>query len=102
MLEGAVELHREKTTLRCERLELRFDEQGQILWARGEGSVTVESPQLHAGAAEVTFDLERSRLLLRGPVQAEQGGVKLQATSAIVDLQSQQLELNDVEGAVTP
>lgn len=101
-LEGQVELHREKATLRCERLELRFDERGQVLWARGEGRVVVESPELRAEAMEATFDLEHSRVLLRGPVRAEQGGVRLKAASASVDLFGQQLEMSEVEGSVTP
>jgi lipopolysaccharide export system protein LptA len=102
LLEGRVELRRERATLRCQRLELRFDERGQVLWARGAGGVLVETPELRAEAEEATFELERSRVQLRGPVRAQQGGLRLTAAGASVDLFGQQLELSEVEGAVTP
>jgi lipopolysaccharide export system protein LptA len=102
LLEGRVELRREQATLRCQRLELRFDAQGQVLWARGAGGVLVETPELRAEAEEATFELAQSRVQLRGPVRAQQGGLKLEAAGASVDLFGQQLELTEVRGSVGP
>lgn len=62
----------------------------------------VEAPDLRAEATEATFDLARSRVQLRGPVRAQRGGLRLTAAGASVDLFGQQLELSEVEGAVTP
>ncbi|MCU0656883.1 MAG: hypothetical protein MUF64_17000 [Polyangiaceae bacterium] len=101
-LEGQVELQRDGATLRCRRLELRFDGRGQVEWARGEGDVVVDSAELHAEATEATFDLEQSRVLLRGPVRARRGGVELTASEGTVDLFGQQLELSEVEASVRP
>ncbi|MCS6900599.1 MAG: LptA/OstA family protein [Myxococcales bacterium] len=102
LLEGRVELRRKDATLRCQRLELRFDPQGQVLWARGTGRVLVETPELYAEAEEATFELAQSRVQLRGPVRAQKRGLKLEAAWASVDLFGQQLELTEVQGAVEP
>lgn len=99
-LEEHVTLRRAAATLRCPRVELRFDAQGQVTWAQGSGGVTVDDRDLHAEAAEVSFDLEKRSMILRGSVRVQKAGARLTAASATVDLVHQQIELTDVEGAV--
>lgn len=99
-LEGQVTLRRSDTTLRCPKIDLRFDAQGQITWAQGTGGVSVEGRDLRAEAAQVSFDLDRQALVLRGDVRLQKSGVRLTAAEATVDLQRQQIELTQVEGAI--
>ncbi len=101
-LEGQVELHRRDAVVRCPRLSLTFDAQGQILSAIASGGVTLQAGELHASAAEARFDGGPQLVRLSGSVQAQQGGLRLTASSATLDLVRQQLDLTDIEGVAGP
>lgn len=99
-LVGNVRLARGELKVACPRIEVKYDEQPRVTWARGVGGVQADIKGVHAEAPEVELDLARHTLDLRGGVRLTRGQGWLQAEQASIDTRSAKVTLKDVRGAI--
>ncbi len=99
-LEGHVALEKGAVTLRCPRVDVRYDKVPNVTWARGSGGVVAEVKGTHAEAPEVEIDLTTHQLELRGGVRITRGEGWITAERASVDLQTYKVSMTLVKGAV--
>jgi lipopolysaccharide export system protein LptA len=100
LLTGHVELRRGTTTLRCARVEVRYDESPKVLWARGSGGVEAEVKGVRVTAPEVEIDLAARALTLKGGVRMAHGEGWISADRATVDMASGKVSMTEVKGSL--
>src|SRR5690349_14285994 len=66
VLSGNVLLSKGDLSVRCARVDVKFDTTPHIRWAKGSGGVTADVRGVHAEAPDVEFDVVRQTLELRG------------------------------------
>lgn len=100
-LSGGVVLVRGELMVSCEQIELRYDDDAQVTWAKGSGGVVAKLRDIRAEAKEVSLDLGRNLLELGGGVRVVQGrGGRLEATRATLDLATSKMSFHEVRGAL--
>lgn len=100
VLTGAVSLSRGEMTVRCPRIDLRFDHTPHLTWAKGSGGVAADVRGVHAEAPEVELDLVKQTLELRGGVRLKRGQGWLQADRATIDMATAKVTASQVKGAI--
>src|SRR5690606_3757964 len=100
-LSGNVVLVRGELTVTCQDIELRYDDDGQVTWAKGTGGVVARMKDIRAEAKEVSLDLGRNLLELGGGVRVTQGrGARLEASRATLDIAASKMSFHEVRGAL--
>lgn len=97
---GKVSLRRGDLKVRCQKLEVRYDEGPSIVFAKGMGGVEAELRGIRAEAPEVEIDLSRNWLELRGGVRIAQGSGFLKAASGSIDLGTSKVKLTGIQGSI--
>ena len=100
LLTGHVKLSRGAITLRCARVEVRYDASPKVLWARGSGGVVAEVKGVRVEAPEVEIDLAARALTLQGGVRMAQGEGWITAEKASVDMGSGKVSMTEVKGSL--
>lgn len=100
VLTGAVSLSKGEMTVRCPRIDLRFDHTPHLKWAKGSGGVAADVRGVHAEAPEVELDLVKQTLELRGGVRLKRGQGWLQADRATIDMATAKVTASQVKGAI--
>ncbi len=101
VLSGKVSLARGELSLRCPRIEAKFDGGGaRVTWARGTGGVVAEVKGVHAEATEFDLDLDKQHLSLRGGVRLFRAGGWLSADGAEFDLAAGKVSMTSVKASV--
>ncbi len=98
VLTGKVSLARGDLTVRCPRLDLRFDQAPHLRWAKGSGGVSADVRGVHAEAPDVELDLGKQVLELRGGVKLSRGQSWLQAESVTINILTGKVTANQVKG----
>jgi lipopolysaccharide export system protein LptA len=102
-LTGHVKLARGAMTLRCERVDARYDEKHdkpRVSWVKGTGGVVAEIKGVKAEAPEVEIDLVARSMALRGGVKITHGEGFLQAERASIDIATGRVSMTDVKGSI--
>lgn len=100
VLTGNVLLAKGDLSVKCPRLDLRFDHAPHLSWAKGSGGVAADVRGVHAEAPEVELDLTKQVLELRGGVKLTRGQGFLQAESATIHLLTAKVTATQVKGQV--
>ncbi len=100
VLTGKVVLSKGDLKVSCPRIDLKFNLQPHITWAKGSGGVMADVRGVHAEAPEVTLDLVKQSLELRGGVRLSRGQGWLQAEKATIDIASAKVTLTQVKGSL--
>lgn len=100
VLTGHVSLHRGATTLRCARVDVRYDESPKVVWARGSGGVVAEVKGVRVTAPEVEIDLAARALTLKGGVRMAHGDGWISAEKATVDMATGRVSMTEVKGSL--
>jgi lipopolysaccharide export system protein LptA len=99
-LTGKVTLSKGDLVVSCPRIDLRFDQNPHLTWARGSGGVTADVRGVHAEAPSVELDLIRQVLDLRGGVKLTRGQGWMTADTARIDITTAKVSLTQVKGAI--
>lgn len=100
LLTGAVALKKGDVSVKCPRLEVKFDTTPHVTWAKGAGGVAADVRGVHAEAPEVEVDLVRQSLELRGGVRLSRGQGFIQADKATIDLATAKVTATQVRGTI--
>lgn len=101
VLSGKVFLARGDLSLRCPRIEAKFDAAGsKVTWARGSGGVVADVKGIHAESTEFDLDLDKQHLSLRGGVRLFRAGGWLSADGAELDLAAGKVTMTMVKASV--
>src|SRR5262249_51721330 len=93
LLTGHVKLEKGTMTVRCPRVDVRYDQVPHVTWAKGTGGVSAEVKGVKAEAPEVELDLAGQRLELRGGVKLRRGEGWLAAEQATIHLATAKVSL---------
>jgi lipopolysaccharide export system protein LptA len=100
VLTGRVRLARGAITVRCPRVDVRYDHVPHVTWAKGTGGVIAEVKGVKAEAPEVELDLAAKTMELRGGVKLTRGEGWITAERASVHLSTAKVTLIDVKGSI--
>ncbi len=100
VLTGHVELAGGAMSLRCPRVDVRYDHVPHVTWARGTGGVVAEVSGVRAEAPEVEVDVAARALELRGGVRLTRGEGWLTADRARIDLATGKVSMSEVKGSI--
>lgn len=100
VLTGNVLLAKGDLSVKCPRLDLKFDHAPHLSWAKGSGGVAADVRGVHAEAPEVELDLTKQVLELRGGVKLSRGQGFLQAESATINILTAKVTATQVKGQV--
>jgi lipopolysaccharide export system protein LptA len=100
LLSGKVQLQRGQLTIRCDRVEARYDDAPNVTWARATGDVTAELGELHARAHEAELLVRSRTLVLRSGVKIRRGGAWMEAREAQIDFGTGRITLEQVTGSI--
>ncbi len=100
VLTGNVLLAKGDLSVKCPRLDLKFDHTPHLSWAKGSGGVAADVRGVHAEAPEVELDLTKQVLALRGGVKLSRGQGFLQAESATINILTAKVTATQVKGQV--
>jgi hypothetical protein len=87
-------------SVRCPRVELRFDRTPHVTWVRGSGGVSADVRGVHAEAPTVELDMSKQLLELRGGVKLTRGQGWLTADTARIDIGTGKVTLSQVKGSI--
>lgn len=100
VLTGNVLLAKGDLSVKCPRLDLKFDHAPHLSWAKGSGGVAADVRGVHAEAPEVELDLTKQVLELRGGVKLSRGQGFLQAESATINILTAKVTATQVKGQI--
>jgi lipopolysaccharide export system protein LptA len=101
VLSGKVAMARGELSLKCPRIEAKFDGAGtRVTWAKGSGGVVADVKGVHAEATEFDLDVDKQHLALRGGVRLYRSGGWLAADGADFDLAAGKLSMTNVKASV--
>jgi len=100
VLTGNVTLSKGDLSVRCPRVELRFDRTPHVTWVRGSGGVSADVRGVHAEAPTVELDMSKQLLELRGGVKLTRGQGWLTADTARIDIGTGKVTLSQVKGSI--
>ena len=99
-LEGEVRLQQGNQQLSCATLTLRLDEGHRPLQLSASGALSLRSGLGELRGDELSIDLQRGTLELRGSVELRRAGVTLQAAKLQLDTRRRQLTLERPRGTI--
>lgn len=100
VLSGNVRLSKGAVSVSCPRVEARFDDAQQIVWAKGTGGVVAESRGARAEAPEVELTLGTQTVELRGGVRIARGTGWIKADRATIHMGTGKVSMTDVKGSL--
>ncbi len=100
LLTGQVVLQKGDLSVRCPRVELKFDTTPHLDWAKGSGGVVADVRGVHGEAPEVELDLKKQVLELRGGVKLSRGQGWIQADKATIELATARVTATQVKGSI--
>jgi lipopolysaccharide export system protein LptA len=100
VLSGNVRLSKGAISVSCPRVEARFDDAQQIVWAKGTGGVIAETRGARAEAPEVELDLGKQIVELRGGVRIARGAGWIKADRATIHMGTGKISMEDVKGSL--
>jgi lipopolysaccharide export system protein LptA len=100
VLSGNVRLSKGAMSVSCPRVEARFDDAQQIVWAKGTGGVIAETRGARAEAPEVELDLGKQLVDLRGGVRIARGAGWIKADRATIHMGTGKISMEDVKGSL--
>jgi lipopolysaccharide transport protein LptA len=100
VLTGQVSLAKGDLSVKCPRLDLKFDNTPAVNWAKGSGGVVADIRGVHAQAPEVEVDMTKQILELRGGVKLSRGQGWIEANRATIDLATAKVTAHQVKGSV--
>jgi lipopolysaccharide export system protein LptA len=100
VLSGNVRLTKGAMSVSCPRVEARYDDAPQIVWARGTGGVVAEIRGARAEAPEVELDLGKQIVELRGGVRIARGAGWIKADRATIHMATGKVSMTDVKGSL--
>ncbi|MBL8605909.1 MAG: hypothetical protein JNL38_01255 [Myxococcales bacterium] len=100
VLTGQVSLAKGDLSVKCPRLDLKFDNTPHVAWAKGSGGVSADVRGVHAEAPEVELDLVKQILELRGGVKLTRGQGWIEANRVTIDLATAKVTAHQVKGSV--
>lgn len=100
ILTGKVVLSKGDMTVRCPRVELKFDATPHVRWAKGSGGVVADVRGVHGEAPEVELDLVKQILEMRGGVKLSRGQGWIQAEKATIELATARVTATQVKGSI--
>lgn len=99
-LRGNVELSRGDFKVRCDKVEIEYDDDLEVARAKGTGGVVAQGKGVVAEAPEVTLDLAARTASLEGGVRIKQKSAGVLAERATVHLDSGRVVLYKVKGTL--
>lgn len=100
ILTGNVQLQKGDLSVKCPRVDLKFDTTPHVTWIKGSGGVAADIRGVHAEAPEVELNLGKQILELRGGVKLSRGQGFIQADRATIDLSTAKVTAQQVKGSV--
>jgi lipopolysaccharide export system protein LptA len=100
VLTGKVVLSKGDMTVRCPRVDLKFDATPHVRWAKGSGGVVADVRGVHGEAPEVELDMVRQVLEMRGGVRLSRGQGWIQAERASIELTTARVTASQVKGSI--
>ncbi len=100
LLTGQVVLTKGELSVRCPRVDLKFDATPHLEWAKGSGGVVADVRGVHAEAPEVELDVRKQLLSLRGGVRISRGQGFIQADKATIELATARVTATQVKGSI--
>jgi lipopolysaccharide export system protein LptA len=100
ILTGHVVLSKGDMSVKCPRVELKFDTSPHLNWAKGSGGVVADVRGVHGEAPEVELDLKKQHLELRGGVKLSRGQGWIQADKATIELSTAKVTATQVKGSI--
>jgi lipopolysaccharide transport protein LptA len=100
VLTGNVRLTKGPVTVSCPRVDARYDDGPQIVWAKGTGGVVADIRGVRAEAPEVELDLGKQLVELRGGVRLSRGGGWIKAEKATIDMATAKVTMTEVKGSL--
>lgn len=100
ILTGQVVLSKGDMTVRCPRVDIKFDNSPHLISAKGSGGVVADVRGVHGEAPEVELDLSRQTLELRGGVRLSRGQGWIQADKATIELATARVTATQVKGSI--
>lgn len=100
VLTGNVVLSKGDMSVRCPRVELKFDTSPHLTWAKGSGGVVADVRGVHGEAPEVELDMRRQLLDMHGGVRLSRGQGWLQADKATIELATARVTATQVKGSI--
>ena len=100
ILMGNVRLTKGAMTVRCPRVDVRYDHVPHVTWVKGGGGVVAEVKGVRAEAPEVELDLAKQTLDLRGGVRLTRGGGWLTAEKATISIATGKVAMTEVKGSI--
>ena len=101
LLEGEVRLQQGSQRLSCATLRLQLDEGYRPLQLSARGPLMLRSELGELRGDELSLDLQRGTLELRGSVELRRDGVRLQAARLQLNTQRRQLVLEHLRGTLS-
>jgi lipopolysaccharide transport protein LptA len=100
-LTGNVELGKGDLSLKCPKIEVRYDASGpRVSWAKGSGGVIADVKGIKGEAPEFELDLVKQKLALRGGVRLYRGQGWVVADGAEIDLATARLTMTNVKASL--
>jgi lipopolysaccharide export system protein LptA len=100
LLTGQVVLTKGELSVRCPRVDLKFDATPHLEWAKGSGGVVADVRGVHAEAPEVELDVRKQVLQLRGGARISRGQGWIQADKATIELATARVTATQVKGSI--
>lgn len=100
ILTGHVVLSKGDMSVRCPKVELKFDSSPHLNSAKGTGGVVADVRGVHGEAPEVELDLKKQHLELRGGVKLSRGQGWIQADKATIELATAKVTATQVKGSI--
>jgi len=100
ILTGQVVLSKGDMTVKCPRVDLKFDTSPHLNFAKGSGGVVADVRGVHGEAPEVELDLKKQVLELRGGVKLSRGQGWIEANKATIELSTGKVTATQVKGSI--
>jgi lipopolysaccharide export system protein LptA len=100
ILTGQVVLTKGDLSVRCPRVDLKFDDAPALTSLKGSGGVVADVRGVHGEAPEVELDMRTQKLELRGGVRLARGQGWIQAEKATIELTTARVTATRVKGSV--
>jgi lipopolysaccharide transport protein LptA len=100
ILTGQVVLSKGDMSVRCPRVDLKFDTSPHLHSAKGSGGVVADVRGVHGEAPEVELDMKKQVLELRGGVKLSRGQGWIQADKATIELATARVTATQVKGSI--
>lgn len=100
ILTGQVVLSKGDMTVKCPRVDLKFDTSPHLNFAKGSGGVVADVRGVHGEAPEVELDLKKQVLELRGGVKLSRGQGWIEANKATIELATGKVTATQVKGSI--